>query len=226
MAFSKQWNKLYSDNTHMSVWPWSDVVSLVHQYCKLLISNPQNTRVLEIGCGAGANIPLFQRLGFNYFGIEGSLSIVKQLHLWFPDLKKQIVCKDFTKVQPFDMDFDLILDRASITHNDMKSIKATLGFINKSLKKNGLFMGIDWFSENHSDSKKGRLTDDDFTRTDIIEGGFKGVGKVHFSSLSHLRKLLEDFEIIYLEEKIIKHHDPSAKNQFGSFNFVVKKKNA
>lgn len=50
------------------------------------------------------------------------------------------------------------------------------------------------------------------------------LGKVHFSSLSHLRKLLEDFKIIYLEEKIIKHHDPSAKNQFGSFNFVVKKK--
>ena len=108
MVFSKQWNKLYSNKTHMSVWPWSDVVSLVHQYCKLLMSKPQNIKVLEVGSGAGANIPLFKNLGFNYFGIEGSHSMVKQLHEWFPDLKNQIICKDFTKIQPFTFNFYLI----------------------------------------------------------------------------------------------------------------------
>lgn len=224
MVFSKQWNKLYSNKTHMSVWPWSDVVSLVHQYCKLLMSKPQNIKVLEVGSGAGANIPLFKNLGFNYFGIEGSHSMVKQLHEWFPDLKNQIICKDFTKIQPFNFNFDLILDRAAITHNDTKSIKTTLEFVNDSLKKNGLFIGVDWFSKNHSDSKNGILVDDKFTRTNFLEGGFVGVGKVHFSSLLHLKELLKNFEIIYLEEKVIKHHVPTIEKQFGSFNFVVKKK--
>lgn len=29
MGFNSEWEQRYAENTHMSVWPWSDVVSLV-----------------------------------------------------------------------------------------------------------------------------------------------------------------------------------------------------
>jgi len=32
--FSTEWNKFYQDNTQMSIWPWHDIVSLVHRHCK------------------------------------------------------------------------------------------------------------------------------------------------------------------------------------------------
>ena len=55
MSFSQEWEQRYAENTHMSIWPWSDVVSLVHRHCKPLIS-AGGGECLELGCGAGAPI--------------------------------------------------------------------------------------------------------------------------------------------------------------------------
>ena len=38
MSFSKEWEHSYASGTHLSIWPWSDVVSLVHRYCGSLIA--------------------------------------------------------------------------------------------------------------------------------------------------------------------------------------------
>ena len=29
MSFSNEWDERYQNNSHMSIWPWSDLVSLV-----------------------------------------------------------------------------------------------------------------------------------------------------------------------------------------------------
>ena len=122
MSFSNEWDKTFIKKTHMSVWPWSDVVGLVNKNCKNLISQSENVSVLELGCGAGANIPFFKKLGFNYYAIEGSPTIVKHLHKRFPELSDQIICGDFTDEIPFNIQFDLILDRSAVTHNNLQSI--------------------------------------------------------------------------------------------------------
>ena len=80
----------------MSIWPWSDLVSLVMQY-KL---PKEEFRVLELGCGAGANIPLFIALGADYYAVEGSQTIVNQLHKQYPQFKDNIIVGDFTKDMP------------------------------------------------------------------------------------------------------------------------------
>tara|TARA_B100001248_G_scaffold261482_1_gene252826 strand:+ start:983 stop:1672 length:690 start_codon:yes stop_codon:yes gene_type:complete len=229
MTFSKEWDKCFIENTHMSVWPWSDVVGLVNRHCKSLILKPNGVNILELGCGAGANIDFFKKIGFNYYSVEGSPTIVNQLHKRFPDLTKQIICGDFTEKIPFDMKFDLILDRSAITHNNLKSIKQTLKMVKNHLKTNSFFIGIDWFSTNHSEAKNGSQTDDEFTRSNFFNGPFVGVGKVHFSDLSHICDLLSDFKINYLEEKIINKFKTfdleykQDKNQnFASWNFIAR----
>jgi len=121
MGFSQEWEERYADNTHLSIWPWSDIVSLVHRHCKPLIA--ARGRVLELGCGAGANIPLFLALGWDYYAIEGSPAIVAQLHQRYPHLVNNIRVADFTTDQPFDSFFDVVIDRASLTHNNTSSIK-------------------------------------------------------------------------------------------------------
>ena len=47
MGFSPEWEQRYAENTHLSVWPWSDVVSLVHRHCKHIIKKTGGGRVLE-----------------------------------------------------------------------------------------------------------------------------------------------------------------------------------
>ena len=78
MPFSKNWNNLYKKNKHISVWPWSDLVSLIMKFKN---TNKKSIKVLELGCGAGANIPFFYNYRCDYYAIEGSDVMVKKLKI-------------------------------------------------------------------------------------------------------------------------------------------------
>jgi len=133
MGFSEEWEKRYLASTHLSIWPWSDIVSLVNRHCKKMIKE-KTGKVLELGCGAGANIPFLCSLGLSYYAIEGSSTIVRNLHKKYPDISDNIIVGDFTSEKTFGSDFDLIIDRCSVTCNDSISIKNTLHNAHKSLK--------------------------------------------------------------------------------------------
>lgn len=222
MAFSKEWDRLYQQGLHKSVWPWSEIVALVMKYAKNI--GKKKFRVLELGCGAGANIPFFQSLGVDYFAIEGSKTTVTELCKRFPMYEKNIVIGDFTKSIPFDDSFDLIFDRASITHNPTSAIRDVLVNINNHLKKNGLFIGVDWFSTEFSEYSEGQPAGDDFTRNNFDSGNLAGTGTVHFADESHLRDLFKEFDIEYLEHKTVSHIVPNDGWQFGAWNIVVRSK--
>jgi len=53
----------------------------------------------------------------DYYAIEGSATIVRQLHKRYPELADKVKVGDFTNDQPFLNDFDIVIDRASLTHN-------------------------------------------------------------------------------------------------------------
>ena len=120
MTISEEWEKCFKENLQISVWPWSDLVSYVMRYAS---PTGKDFRVLELGCGSGANIPFFISLGVNYFAIDGSPTIIEMLKKKFPLISKNIVYGDFTTEIPFDGTFDLIVDRCAITHNTTDGIK-------------------------------------------------------------------------------------------------------
>jgi SAM-dependent methyltransferase len=221
MSFSAEWDQRYKENTHLSIWPWSDLVSLVRRHCRQL----EGARVLELGCGAGANIPFFQSLGVQYHAMEGSGSMVRRLRDRFPALAPTIAAADFTAEQVFAPGFDLIVDRASLTHNSTSAIENSLRLTWKALKPGAYFIGVDWFSTKYSEFERGDEDVDKYTRTNYADGPFAGVGRVHFSDLAHLRALFSRFEVILIEEKIIQRAVPESKGQFASWNIVVRKPN-
>lgn len=117
MGFSIEWENTYQAGAHNSVWPWSEVVSLTSRYFR---GDKTGLRVLELGCGAGANIPFFAAINAEYYGIEGSSTQVKRLQKQYMEPscadeclekedKKQINVSvgDFTKALPFAGEFDL-----------------------------------------------------------------------------------------------------------------------
>ena len=222
MAFDSNWEQRYAENTHLSVWPWSDLVSLVHRHCKPLIAAKAG-RVLELGCGAGANIPLFLALGMDYYAIEGSPTIVAQLHQRYSNLVENIRIGDFTVDQPLGVFFDVVIDRASLTHNNTSSIKNALKISFSIIKPGGLFIGTDWFSTKHTDFSSGEMAGDYYTHNNFNNGQFVGVGNVHFSDETHLRDLFSKFEILYMEEKVVRRYEPNDNHQFASWNIVAKR---
>lgn len=221
MTFSKEWDSRYKENTHMSIWPWSDLVSHVIRYAS---PTGENFRVLELGCGAGANIPFLLSLKIDYYAIEGSYTIVEILKKKFPSISTNIVQGDFTMEIPFDGTFDLIVDRSAITHNTTKGIQNCLNNVYKKLKKNGKYIGIDWFSTSSSDFLNGHAIDEDkFTRTGYKTGMFAKVGRAHFSDKNHILELFSKFNILHMEHKIIKTEIPENNYQAAWWNLVVQK---
>jgi SAM-dependent methyltransferase len=219
MTFSSEWEQRYKEKTHMSVWPWSDLVSYVMRYVQ-----PTNNqiKVLEIGCGAGANIPFFLAQRFKYYGIDGSQTIVNKLKRRFPRIKGNLISGDFTRQIPFDEEFDLVVDRSSLTHDTTEGIKHCLDLVHEKMKDNAKYIGIDWFSTDHQDFSVNVKKIDRYTRTGYTTGQFANIGLVHFSNKSHLLKLFEKFEIMVLEHKVVVSEVPR-KKKFATWNFVAKK---
>ena len=224
MEYSNEWNEAYKNNSHMSIWPWSDLVSCVYRY-----ANPKDgyQRVLELGCGAGANIPLFLALDCSYYGVDGSQIITAKLIENYPQLKGKIITSDFSKVHhsEFDNYFDLVIDRASITHNNTSAIKRILESVIIYLKPGGKFIGIDWFSTQHSDFEKGRAIDS-YTKIDLPHTSqFSGIGQVHFSDKKHIIELFTDtgFIIERLEHKERISIFPENNHHFASWDIIAYK---
>lgn len=219
MTFSQEWEQAYRNNTHISIWPWSDLVSLVMKYASPIKSK---FRVLELGCGAGANIPFFTSLGVRYYAMDGSSIMIEKLRKKFPRLKENLKVSDFTQNIPFRGDFDLVIDRGSLTHNPTKGIISCLDQVHKKLKFGGKYIGIDWFSTLHSDYSNGLRYEDKYTRTGYQYGQFANVGHVHFSDRSHLQDLFSRFYILVLQHKIVKTEIPE-NFTFASWNLVAQK---
>ena len=133
----------------------------------------------------------------SYYGVDGSESVVKKLHKKFPALKQRIMVGDFTKKECYLKlpEVDIVIDRASVTHNNQLSIMSVLKNSYDALKTGGYFVGIDWFSTKHSDFVLGEEGDDAYTRQYIACGQFENVGNVHFSDEKHLCELFSIFDI-------------------------------
>ncbi|HMS04449.1 MAG TPA: class I SAM-dependent methyltransferase [Burkholderiaceae bacterium] len=221
MSFSNEWEESYTKGKHHSIWPWSDLVSFVYKYCDCVTQ--RRGRVLELGCGAGANIPLFLHLAADYYAVEGSSSIVEELRGRYSQLVDRIAVADFTKFQPHGGDFDVVVDRASLTHNHTDGIRSALGVAWRALKPGGLFLGVDWFSMNHTEFAKGEQDVDSYTRCGFSVGQFSQVGRVHFSNESHIRELFSDWELLLLEETQVHRIEPGDAHVFASWKLVARK---
>jgi SAM-dependent methyltransferase len=224
MSFSNEWNELYNKDLQLTSWPWTDLVSLISRYCKDSIE--KKGVVLELGCGVGPNIPFIKSIGMEYYGLDGSKNVIKKLLLKFPELNERVFVGDFSSENAFKKlpKTDIIIDRAAVTHNDSKSIVRILENCLKKLKTGGYFIGVDWFSTKHSDFHLGSIANDSNTRFNIQSGQFKNVGLVHFSHEEHLRNLFSEFDILLLEEKVIKKLEPKNEHQFSSWNIVARRR--
>ena len=223
MTFSQNWEQAYSENKQYSIWPWSSLVSLFYK-----IYDPNNKiKVLELGCGSGANIKFFQHLDkVDYYGVDGSNTAIKFLKQKFPDMVDNFKVADFSKDLGFSGEFDCIFDRASLTHNNLKSVRNSVKLVLNQLKPEGYYLGIDWFSIKSSYREMGEAAEDGGnTRRSYDQGPFVGIDPVHFFSKDEIFDLFEDFKIIFLQHT---NHETFDLDKLRSFehtgwNFIAKK---
>lgn len=177
-------------------WPWTNMISLVKKFKK-----KNKIKVLEIGCGSGCNIPFFmkEKSHFSYYAIDNQEIWIKVLKKKYPKIRNNLFYGNFLN-HKFNQKFDLILDRCSMTHNSKKNIIMSLKNLKECLNKKGIYVGVDWWSTKHSNSKRKNYYETKFFK----KGDFAGVKGVFFSSKSQMLDFFKTWKILYLAENITK----------------------
>lgn len=227
--WSPEWEQnRFAGGSRVARYVWSDIVSLTFRY--FLARRPHTSRdrirVLELGCGTGANLLFFAKEGLQVAGTDGSQSAIRLAResLEKHGLAATLHVHDFADGLPFpDSSFDLVLDRASLTHNALSVVARTVGEAHRVLKPSGLLLIVDFFSTDHPGAADGREIETN-TKTDFTHGMFEGIGKTHFTTEDELRSLLQGFTILHMEHKVYTCIIPDPKDGTAQYNVVAEKR--
>ena len=215
-----KWNKIYKNKQQHSIYPWSNLVSVIKSFYK---NKNYNIKIIEIGCGLGANISFLLDCGFDYYGVDYSTYAINSLKKKFPKLKNKLFVNNFTKEKfPKKIKFDLIIDRASGTHCSTKEFKNFLKIYDENFTKNIVYVGIDWFSKKCSDAKYG-LKIDNFSKSNFKSGQFKDCGVVRFNDEKLIKLyLFKKWKCAFLRENI-SIFKTKKEYKVCTYDFVMKK---
>lgn len=196
VGYSPEWDTAYENGQGKQLY----IPSTLTQFMSQWIDTLEGEKVLELGCGFGCCVSYIQNYGGIYTGVDGSRSSISEAKALHPDVTFE--CCDFTERLPkVEGGYDLIFDRASVSHNTSAGIRKAIDLVLEALKPGGLYFGCDWFSVNHSEFWQGREVDR-YTRTGYEDGQFKAVGNVHFTDERELGEIFERFEHGALYERV------------------------
>ncbi len=202
--------KIYSQNAHINRYPYGELVPTFFQALKFLknaSSSRQETKVLEIGCGAGNNLWFFCREGFDVYGIDGSDSAcaiaAEQLdkHGFSPTLKRA----DFGDLPFEDQSFDIIVDRESTYCGTLEEIKTNWQEANRVLKPGGMVISF-IYRDDHPDCVRANRDENFATKieknsfTGFQSGSFKDTGIAHFSTREDLDEIFDFLDIKFINK--------------------------
>lgn len=98
-------------------------------------------RILEVGCGPGANVWYISREGFQSYGIDGSPTAIEKAKKRMDDesLKADLQVGDINKLPYSDNFFDAVIDNECIYSNSYEDSDNILREVKRVLKVDGLF---------------------------------------------------------------------------------------
>tara|TARA_R110002074_G_scaffold242492_3_gene414351 strand:- start:51 stop:722 length:672 start_codon:yes stop_codon:yes gene_type:complete len=174
------WERKYAEGFDQR-YPWDSVVSFVYRYAPIC-GDRESLRILEVGFGSGSNLWFAAREGISVSGIEGSYSAVSKARERFRQegLQADLRQGDFTRL-PFESNhFDLVIDRAAITHVGRSEHIKAIGEVRRVMKTGGFFH-FNAYAEGHSSSEDA-IAGEDGTRVAMSRGSLLDVGQVYFST--------------------------------------------
>ena len=156
-------------------------------------------RLLEIGCGPGANVWFMTREGFAVSGIDGSASAIRkaQERLANEGFQADLRVGDFTALPWPDRSFDGVLENVSLCCNPSESVRAALGEVQRVLKPGAPFQAS-FFTTGTWGYDTGTEVEADGFR-DIPEGPLAGTGFCLFLNRERLTELFQDFMNVSVE---------------------------
>jgi len=126
------------------------------------VSDRRAMRLLEIGCGPGANVWFMAREGFSVSGIDGSRTAIQhaQERLANEGLTADLQVGDFAQLPWPDAAFDGVVENVSLCCNPISAIERALDEVHRVLQPGAPFISS-FFSDKTWGYGEGEMTERD-----------------------------------------------------------------
>jgi SAM-dependent methyltransferase len=179
-------------------YPSESVVRFVARHF-FSVPDRQEVKILDLGCGCGANAWFLAREGFRVTAIDGSVSGVAQTEalLQRERCSADVRVCDFLNLSFPDDEFDAVVDCASIQHNPWEDIVSIHNKVHRMLKPGGWFFGMMLSGDSSRPSETQALRGGDargFRAGSIDQGVF-----VHFFARHEFDQLLGGYDPVSID---------------------------
>ncbi|PKL48329.1 MAG: class I SAM-dependent methyltransferase [Candidatus Riflebacteria bacterium HGW-Riflebacteria-2] len=186
-TFDKQWNQVHGTR-NWGRYPAEELVRFMarnyYNQCR------EQIRVLDLGCGTGANTWFLCREGFSTVAFDGSFIATQKAAAFCSELKAGATfLQADAGMLPFsDTSFDVVADIGAISANNRQGIRQILAEICRVLKPGGRVFSSVLFTTSTSGYKTGEKIDGHSYRN-VDFGPVTGLGTIHFFSRAEINGL-------------------------------------
>ncbi len=163
-------------------------------------------RILELGCGTGANIWFLAREGFDSHGIDGSETAIAAARQRMAEegLEAHLRVGDVINIGQLypQLYFDAVIDVACLQHNQLSAVHEILKQVQTALKPGGRVFTMLVAADSYGNGLGREIVDERGTFTEITKGPLQGTGLVHFFAREEIEALFERFVNVRIEQSI------------------------
>jgi len=157
--------------------------------------------ILDVGCGTGIQLEMYQRYGCNLYGIDASPSMLEVARARLGDSAK-LRLSDATQM-PYEAEaFDLVLCMLALHEMDEKVRGMVIDEIKRVLKGDGRILFID-FHAGRPRPMKGWLTKLVILLSEVAAGRRHFRNYRHFMAIGGLPALIADSQLSIEKEKVV-----------------------
>jgi ubiquinone/menaquinone biosynthesis C-methylase UbiE len=221
MAWDNSWEKVFTEQD-WGRYPSESLIRFVAKnFCN---SDRKKTKILEIGCGTGANLWYLSRESFKTYGIDGSKTAIKKAEKRLKDekLSVELVTGDIANL-PYESEcFDAVIDVECLYCNSFNDTVNILKDIKRVMKSNALFYSRTFNSDMYIGNNRHVVADSEYNNID--HGPLAGKGFVRLTDKHMIERLYGSlFTIISIDEQ--RYTVESGKYTISEWVIVCKKDN-
>ncbi len=186
MAWDKTWEEVFQRH-EWGKYPAESVIRFVAK--NFYTEKRRQIRILEVGCGPGANIWYMAREGFDVYGIDGSRAAIARAgeRIKRDGLKASLTTGDAESLPFPDGYFDAVIDNECLAHNSKESALTILKEVKRVLKHAGLFYSRSFTGKTSIGEKRKKVGRMEYK--DISDGPFAQRGFVRLMTKKMVKEL-------------------------------------
>jgi len=221
-SWDPKWDQIFSSQ-EWGKYPSEHIIQFIaRNFYKINEENRKHIKILEVGCGTGANLWFIAREGFSAFGVDGSEVGIEKARKRMSNegLDVSLNIADIIDLPFPDMFFDAVIDNECIYSNSYENSDIIMKEIFRTMKSDGMF-----YSRTFSDSMyigNTSAPNINLEYSNVSSGPLEGKGFVRLSSRETIKSLYgKYFKILSIDYS--EYSVQNGANVVHEWNIICKK---